>query len=444
MNADPARQPGSLAGPAAAATAAARRMFSSLQVYNYRLYFIGQVISLSGTWMQSVAQAWLVLNLTDSGTAVGLVVSFQTLPVLLFGPLGGVLADRFDKRRVLLISQAASALLALALGLLVLFDVVRLWMVYSLAAGLGFVNLVDNPTRQSFVGEMVGDGRLPNAVSLNSVLVNVARAIGPAIAGGLILAVGVAPCFLINSGSFLASIAALALMRVGDLRPHARPPRHRGQLREGLRYVRATPALYIPLLMMALVGTLAYEFQVSLPLFARYTFAGNAGTYGAMTALMGVGAVVGGLMTAAAGPRRPTALAQMAILFGAVQVATAFAPTLGVALVAMLLLGAASIAFLALGNATLQLACSPEMRGRVMALWAMAFLGSTPVGGPLIGWIGEHVDPRVALAVGGAATLLAGLLAWRPLERTHAVAAPEPVVLPAEPGDPTGQLPPQV
>jgi MFS family permease len=396
------------------------RMFSSLRIRNYRLYFAGQAISLSGTWMQSVAQGWLVLELTGSGTAIGLVVALQFIPVLVFGPLGGVLPDRFDKRRLLLGTQVAAGLLATTLGLLVLFEVVRLWMVYLLAAGLGFVNLVDNPTRQTFIGEMVGSDRLSNAVSLNSVLVNVARIIGPGVAGALILTVGLAPCFLVNGGSYLAVIAALALMRVGDLQRTPRQPRRRGQLREGLRYVRRTPALLTPLLMMAAVGTLTYEFQVILPLLARFTFGGDAGTFTTMTACMGAGAVVGGLITAGAGRRRPTALATTAVAFGTVQMAAALAPRLWLALALLVLVGAASISFLALGNATLQLTAAPHMRGRVMALWGVAFMGSTPVGGPLMGWIGEHLGPRYALGLGGLTALLAGLLAYRTLARITA------------------------
>ena len=399
-------------------------MFSSLRIPNYRLYFLGQAVSLSGTWMQSVAQGWLVLELTGSGTAIGLVLSLQFLPVLLFGPLAGVLPDRFDKRHLLFGTQVAAGLLAGTLGLLVLFDLVRLWMVYVLAAGLGFVNLVDNPTRQTFISEMVGRDHLTNAVSLNSVLVNLARVIGPAVAGALILTVGLAPCFLVNAASYLGVIAALAAMRVEHLHRSPRQPRRSGQLREGLRYVRATPGLLIPLLMMAVVGTLTYEFQVILPLLARFTFGGDAATFSAMTACMGAGAVVGGLITAAAARRRPTALASTAAAFGVVQLSVALAPRLWLALALLVLLGAASISFLALGNATLQLASAPEMRGRVMALWGVAFLGSTPVGGPLVGWIGEHLGPRYGLGLGGLAALLSGLLAYRALARV--AMAPQP------------------
>lgn len=396
---------------------AAGRMFSSLHLRNYRLYLSGQAISLSGTWMQSVAQGWLVLDLTGSGTAIGLVLALQFLPVLVFGPAGGLLADRFDKRRLIILTQAAAGFLATTLGLLVLFDVVRLWMVYVLATGLGFVNLVDNPTRQTFIFEMVGPDHLTNAVSLHSVLVNLARVIGPAIAGSLILTVGLAPCFLINGASYLAVIGALILMRREDLRPGPRQPRRRGQLRDGLRYVRSTPSLLTPLLMMAVIGTLTYEFQVVLPLLARFTFGGDAGTYSAMTACMGVGAVVGGLLTAAAGRRRPTALALSAAVFGAVQMAAAWSPTLWLCLAMLVLTGAASISFLSLGNATLQLGSAPEMRGRVMALWSVAFLGSTPVGGPVVGWVAEQLGPRYGLGLGGLAAVLAGLLTYRSLAR---------------------------
>ena len=407
------------------------RMFSSLKVPNYRLYFAGQVVSLSGTWMQGVAQAWLVLDLTGSGTALGLVSSLQFLPVLLFGPMGGVLADRFDKRRLLLITQVVAATLAAVLGLLVATDLIEVWMVYVLAACLGFVYVVDNPTRQTFLHEMVGPDNLTNAVSLNAVVINVARVIGPGLAGTLILAVGLAPCFFINAASYGAVLIALFLIDPDRLHREARQVRRRGQLREGLRYVWSTPEVRVPLLMMAIVGTLAYEFQVVLPLLARFTYRGDAGTYGTMSMLMGLGAVVGGLITAAM--RRPpaTALSRNAIVFGSIQVAAALAPNLITTFVAMVFLGAASIRFLSLGNSTLQLAAAPEMRGRVMALWAVAFLGSTPIGGPIVGWVGEHIGPRVALGLGGVATLTAGVLAYPALARVVGRANAE-VVSPPE------------
>jgi MFS family permease len=413
--------------------AAIGRIFSSLRVPNYRLYFVGQIISLSGTWMQGVAQAWLVLDLTGSGTALGLVSSLQFLPVLLFGPLGGVLADRFDKRRILYVTQITAAILAAILGVLVLTDTVEVWMVYVLATCLGFVYVVDNPTRQTFIHELVGSENLTNAVSLNSVVVNVARVIGPGLAGTLILAVGLAPCFFINAASYAAVLLALFLMNPDRLQRTGRVARRKGQLIEGLRYVRATPEVLVPLVMMAVVGTLAYEFQVVLPLLARFTYNGDAGTYGTMSVLMGAGAVIGGLATAAAGRRPATSLAWTAIVFGVIHLAAALAPTLLLTDIALIFLGAASIRFLALGNATLQLAAAPEMRGRVMALWAVAFLGSTPIGGPLIGWIGEHIGPRVAFGLGGVATLAAGILAYPALARVELRATEDVPIPPPKP-----------
>jgi MFS family permease len=408
--------------------AALSRVFSSLAVPNYRLYFVGQVISLSGTWMQGVAQAWLVLDLTGSGTALGLVSALQFLPVLVLGPIGGVVADRFDKRRILYVTQTAAAVLAVALGALVASGAVEVWMVYALAACFGLVLVVDNPTRQTFVHEMVGAGQLTNAVSLNSVVVNVARVIGPSFAGALIVTVGLAPCFFINAASYGAVVIALILMNPSRLERGAVSPRRGGQLREGFRYVRSTPEVLVPLTMMAIVGTLAYEFQVSLPLLARFTFEGDAGTYATMSALMGAGAIVGGLATAAGGRRPATALASTAMVFGAIQIITSAAPTLISVYAVLVLLGASSIRFLALGNATLQLAAEPAMRGRVMALWAVAFLGSTPVGGPIVGWVGEHAGPRVAIGLGGAATLISGIVAHRTLTRLGDRPAPEPPI----------------
>ena len=411
-------------------TATFRRMFSSLRVPNYRLFFAGQVVSLSGTWMQGVAQAWLVLEITGSGTALGVVSSLQFLPMLLFGPLGGVFADRFDKRRVLYATQTVAAALAATLGLLVMLEVIELWMIYVLATCLGFVYVVDNPTRQTFIVEMVGSKDLTNAVSLNSVLVNVARVIGPGLAGTLIVTVGMAPCFFINAGSYAAVLLALYLMNPDRLHREDLQARGRGQLMEGLRYVRATPEVLVPLLMMAVVGMLAYEFQVVLPLLARFTFEGDAGTYGTMSLLMGCGAIIGGLTMAGGGQRPATRLSRTAIIFGSIQLTTSFAPTLTIAFVSIVFMGAASIQFLALGNATLQLAAAPEMRGRVMALWAVAFLGSTPIGGPIVGWIGEHLGPRVALGLGGAATVACGILAYPALARVTMRANGEPPPIP--------------
>jgi MFS family permease len=316
-------------------------------------------------------------------------------------------ADRFPKRRILYVTQTVSAILGLLLGTLVATGAIRIEMVYLVALCLGAVSAVDNPTRQAFVVEMVGKDEVVNAVSLNSTEINLARVVGPAIAGILIATVGLAACFLINGLSFLAVLAVLMAMRVEELRPTPIAPRVPGQLRQGLRYVRASPVIRTILVMMAIIGTFTYEFSVSLPLFAEVTFRQGPATYAAMTAAMGFGAVIGGLYTASQGIGSPQRLTIAALLFGATVLLTAVAPTLPLALLGLVAVGFCSIGFTSLGNATLQLASSAEMRGRVMALWTVAFLGSTPVGGPVIGAIGEHVGPRWALALGGVAAVLA-------------------------------------
>lgn len=392
--------------------------FHSLRIRNFRLYFMGQGLSMCGTWMQRIAQSWLVLTLTHSGTALGLVTAMQFVPILAAGPYGGLIADRMDKRRLLVGTQAAQAALALVLGLLTVFGAVQLWMVVVLAALLGVTNVFDTPGRQSFVLELVGPAALRNAVTLNSVLVNAARAIGPAIAGVLIATIGTGPCFLVNAASFGAVIASLLLMDASRFHRGRPLVRARGQVRDGLRYVLRTPALRTPLLMMAAIGMLAYEFQVVLPVVASQTFHAGAGAYGAMTAAMGLGAVAGGLAVARRSEATPAGLVMAALAFGAVILAAAAAPTLTIELVALVAVGAGSVAFLALANTTLQLASEPAMRGRVMALWAMAFLGTTPIGGPLTGWIAQEAGGRWALALGGATAIVAGLLAARTLGRT--------------------------
>ncbi len=381
--------------------------FGALRIANYRRYALAQSVSLSGTWMQRVAQAWLVLELGGSGTEVGLVTALQFVPLLALGAWAGVVVDRVDKRRLLVLTQLAAAVLALVLGLLVASGAVRLWMVMALALALGGVHLFDNPARQSFVLEMVGPGRLANAVTLNSVIVNAARTLGPAAAGLLIATAGTAVCFLVNAGSYLLVVAAFALMRREELEPSPLVARGPRQLRQGLLYAWRTPGVRAPLLLVAVVGTLAYEFQVVLPLMARFVFGGGAGTYGAMTSAMGAGAVVTGLLLAGRDRSGHRALTRSAYVFGALILVAAAAPTLALELVALVAVGAASIAFLALANTNVALTTSPEMRGRVMALWSIAFLGTTPVGGPLVGWIAEHLGARVGLGLGGVATIVA-------------------------------------
>jgi MFS family permease len=393
------------------------RTFLSLKTRNYRLYFIGQGISLCGTWMQTIGQAWLVLKITGSGTALGMVAAFQFVPMLVLGSFGGVIADRFSKRKILYFTQTAAGGLALMLGILVATDLVKLWMIYIFVFSLGLVNAIDNPTRQTFIMEMVGKDQLPNAVSLNSTEVNLARVIGPAIGGGLIATLGLAPLFIINGISYVGVLVALFRMRAEELHPAVIAEHTKGQLREGFRYVKSTPLLLNSLLMMAIIGMLSYEFNVSLPLFARFTFQSDAAGYAGLTTAMGIGSVIGGLYTATRRKVTVWMLINAAWLFGLVILLTAIAPTLWLAMLGMVLVGIFSINFLSLANVTLQLESSAQMRGRVMGLWAVAFLGTTPIGGPIIGWIGQHAGPRWGLAVGGFAALAAGAVGARVLRK---------------------------
>lgn len=397
--------------------AATQRTFSSLSNQNYRKYFFGQAVSLAGTWMQSTAQAWLVLVLTHSPTNLGFVVALQTLPVLLLGPYGGVIADRLDKRRLMIGLQSMMGLQALVMSVLTLTHVITFAEVCVLAVVLGINNSFENPARQSFVLEMVGPADLRNAVGLNSTLQNASRAVGPAIAGVLIATVGEGWCFALNALSFVAVIGSLLAMDTSQLRPSEPTARSRGQVREGLRYVRAEPNLLVPLLMMALVGMLAYEFQVTLPVAAQRVFHGGSETFGVMTSSMGIGAVIGGLVTAARGKTGMHAMVRAALVFGVCILFAALSPVLVVEFVALILVGYTSVSFLSMANSTLQLQANPTMRGRVMALWAVAFLGTTPVGGPIIGWITEHSSARVGLEVGAASCLLAALLGMWAIRR---------------------------
>jgi MFS family permease len=384
--------------------------FRSLRVRNYRLYFFGQIVSVSGTWMQSVAQAWLVLQLTGSGVALGGTVALQFLPMLLAGAWGGVIADRFDKRTILIGTQSADAVLALTLAVLTATGAVQLWMVFVLAFLLGLVNLVDMPARQAFVTEMVGAENVANAVSLNSVVVNAGRIVGPAVAGILVATVGIAVCFFVNAASYLAVIGALLAMRRLELLPAPRIPRRRGQLREGLDYAWGDRELRRTLTMVAVVGLLAFNFSVFLPLMTQQVFGSGAATLGALYSLLGLGAVAGGLLVAARGRTDGGLMAAAGIASGAALIAAALMPTLTLELVAVVPLGLATIVFVASANSLLQLRSDPRMRGRVMALYGVLFLGTTPIGSPAVGWLAERAGVREAMVLAGAITLAAA--AW--------------------------------
>jgi MFS family permease len=400
-----------------------RRTFSSLSVRNYRRYFAGQIVSISGNWMQTVAEMWLIVQLTGSGVAVGLTAALQFLPILLFGAWGGVLADRLSKRRLIMSTQLLMAIPAVALWGLTFSGVVETWMVFALVLTRGMVTAVDNPARQSFVSEIVGSDRVVNAVALNSVVIHSSRIIGPAVAGTVIALFDLSFCFLLNAISFAVMFLAVRSMDP-DLLDTPRPaPRARGELRSALRYVAATPELRIPLAMMALVGTLSFNFQVLMPLLAHLTWQGDATTYSALTIAMGVGSVGGALAAGARGRVDGRLLVGASAGFGLMLLVVASAPTLPLQLAVLVPLGALSVTFAAGVNSALQLAVAPAMRGRVMALYSTVFLGSTPIGSLLVGWLSEASGPRAGLALGGLAALVAAVGAHIAFGRARRVTA---------------------
>lgn len=361
--------------------------------------------------MQRVAQSWLVLELTESGTAVGGVTSLQFLPLLLLAPVSGYIADRFDKKRVLLMSQVISALLALLLGMLVLVDRVELWMVFALAFTLGIVSGVENPARHAFVTEMVGRRQLANAVAINSMVMSLSRVIGPAVAGMVIVAVGVGLCFLINAFSFLSFIAALLLIRDAELVREEAVPQPCGYLRTSARTIISDPRLYVPLIMSVVVGLFSHEFEVILPLMARFTFDGDADTFGLMFAAVGIGSAMGGLASAIRPGEPIPRLDRSAVVLGLAMAAAAVAPSLWIEVAVLVVVGGASTMFSVDGNVMLQLSSPPTFRGQVLALRAAAFLGARPVGAPIIGWIGEHVGPRYSMGLGALTAASVGIWA---------------------------------
>ena len=387
--------------------------FRSLHNRNYRLFASGQVISLSGTWGQRVAQDWLVLELSgNSGIALGITTGLQFLPVLLFGLYGGVLADRYDKRRLLLGAQAAMGVLALVLAGLDLTGSVQLWHVYVLAFGLGLASVVDTPVRQAFVSEMVGPDDLPNAVSLNSATFNSARIVGPALAGVAIAAVGTGWVFAANAVSYVAVLAGLRAMRTADLHPVHKLARAKGQLREGLAYVKARPNLLVPMVLVFMVGTFGLNFQITLALVVKEVFGRGAGAYGLLSAFLAVGSLIGALASARRrGPPRQRTLFAAALAFGLLEVLVGLAPSYEVMALLLVPTGVAVLTFTTTANSIIQLGSAPEVRGRVMALYVLVFLGGTPAGAPLIGALAEAFGPRSSIVVGGVVTALSGIVA---------------------------------
>jgi MFS family permease len=389
-------------------------MFAALAVPNFRRYVSGQSLSLIGTWVETVAQALLVLRLTHSGTILGLTTAARYAPILLLSPYAGLLVDRYAKRHVLLVTQAGLGVVSALLGAAVLTGAVRLWQVVVLAVAFGVFSAVDNPARQAFTQEVVGRDLVRDAVTLNTTMVNVARVIGPTIAAVLVATVGIGWCFVVNAVSFGFVIVSLLSLDARALHPVPPVPRGRGQLRAGLRYAAGVPAIIRPLLMMALVGTFTFEFEVSLPLLAETTFHGTGTTYSWLLGALGAGAVAGGLYAARSARTGVPRLIRAAVGFAVAMGLLAAAPTLPTAIAACVLVGVATVLFLTTGNATIQLASDPEYRGRVTALWSMALVGTTPIGSPVIGALSDAAGPRYALGLGAAACLAAAIVGGWP------------------------------
>ena len=394
----------------------AGQTFSSLNSRNLRLYFTGLTISQVGSWVQLVSLPWLVLHLTHNGAMLGLTYALQFLPILLLGAWAGVVADRHDKRRILLLTTTLLGLIALVLGVVTLLDAIAMWNILLLALLLGTVAAFDNPTRRSFVPELVEPHEVANAVSLNNAVFTLSRIIGPSIAGILIATVGIGWCFVVNAASFAAVIVALQMMSTAAI--HASPPlpRAKGQLRAGIRYAWDAPLVRLAIVMTFVIGVLTFNYQVVLPLLAKRTFHAGPAAYALMFAATGIGSLAGALMSAHRAQASGPLMARAAIAFGATMGLAALAPSLAVEYVVLVPMGMAGMVFFSMANAAVQDGTDPAVRGRVTALFSVAFLGSTPIGSPIVGAISQQFGPRVGLAIGAiaaAATGIAGLLAVR-------------------------------
>lgn len=405
-----------------------RRAVASLHVPNYRLYFIGQAVSVLGNQMQLVAIAFLVLDLTGDGTALGVAIAARLAPLFVLGPWGGLVADRLNKRKVLYVTQSLSAAGTFTLGLLSHLDWLTYPVVIAMSLLLGCFLVLDNPARQSFMGELVQRNVLSNAVVLNSISVNLARAVGAVLGGALVALVGASVGFLVNSATFLVVLATLVLMSssaINTTTPVAREP---GQLRAGWRYIASTPQIAVPLLLLGVTGTLAYEYPTTLPLLAVDAFGGDARTYGWMAAALALGSIASGLVVASREvPAGYYTLSTTCMVWGFSMLAAASAPTFTTEILALLVVGYASMSLNAISKSAMQLAARPDMRGRVMSMWAIAWTGSAVVGGPIVGTVAEHLGSRWALVLGGAPTVAIGLVVWPHMRRAARAAAPSVV-----------------
>lgn len=382
--------------------------FSSLQFRNYRLWFAGALVANIGTWMQRVAQDWLVLTeLTDeSGIAVGITTALQFAPVLLLSPWAGLLADRVDRRKLLIATQVGQGILAAGLGVLVLSGHAQLWQVYLFALALGCVTAIDGPVRQTFVAELVPAAKLSNAVGLNSASFNAARLIGPGVAGLLIAAVGTGWVFLINAATFAATIFALTKMRRSEMRPMPTVVRAKGQLREGIAYVRGRSDILVIMVVVGVVSTFGLNFQLTSAMMARTEFGRGAGEYGILGSVLAIGSLTGALLAARRERPRVRLVIGSAFGFGIATGVMALMPTYPSYVIACIPVGLASLTMMTAANSTIQMTTDPAVRGRVMALYMMVFLGATPVGSPIVGWIGQTYGPRWAIGVGSISALL--------------------------------------
>jgi MFS family permease len=387
--------------------------FRSLRIFNYRLWASGAFLSNIGTWMQRVAQDWLVLTvLTDhSAVAVGIATGLQFAPMLVLTPFAGVLVDRVPKRRLLLATQSAMSLTALALGLLVVTGTARLWHAYALALALGVASAIDAPTRQAFVSEMVPRADLPNAVGLNGASFHAARTIGPGLAGLLIAWVGTGPVFLINAATFAGTLFSLTHMRTTELTPSVGSGRGRGQLRDGLRYVRGRPDIMLMMAIIGVVGTFGLNFQLTTAVMATAAFGKGPGEYGLLGSIMAIGSLAGSLLAARRERPQVWLVVGATYAFGVCATIAALMPTYLLFAVALVPVGLSALTLMTSANASVQLTVDPQMRGRVMALYLAIFMGGTPVGAPMIGWVAEAFGPRWTILTGGIASLLTALAA---------------------------------
>ncbi|TFD70676.1 MFS transporter [Cryobacterium gelidum] len=391
-------------------------MFRSLSVVNYRIWFAGALVSNIGTWMQRTAQDWIVLTqLTDyNATAVGITMALQLGPMLLLMPWSGLIADRFNRRKLLILTQTLMGLLALGLGILTVLEVAQLWHVYLFAFGLGVVAAIDAPARQTFVSELVAEDNLSNAVALNSASFHGARLIGPAAAGLLTVAVGAGWVFMINAVTFAATVVAMALLRTSQLRRQPKVSRERGQLVAGFRYVRGRSDIVVVMIAVFLIGTFGLNFAIFTSTMATIEFGRGAAEFGLLSSIMAVGAVVGALLAARRSRARLRLVVLGAALFGVACALSAIMPSYASFAISLVLVGLSALTLMTTANAYVQTTTRPEMRGRVMALYMAIFVGGTPLGAPLVGWVADAFGPRWALGLAAMSGLLAAsvVLFW--------------------------------